>query len=239
MVKHKQDHSLRLGLRIIKGLSQKVVEKILSYRPKKGFNHITELKKLNIHRRDIELLASADALKILSGNRYDARWSIMNTEAELPLFEDTPPAINDFQYTPNDFDTLIEDYASTGLSLNKHPITLLAESGKLSRFTRMNELIYMPHKSFVCVAGVVTGKQSPGTASGVTFFTLEDDTGNINVIVWAGTARAQKKVYLTAKIIKVVGILEREGEVTHVIAGKLIDLTDKLSQLAISSRDFH
>jgi len=239
MVKYKQDHSLRLGLRIIKGLSQKVVEKILSHRPKEGFNHITELKHLNIHRRDIELLASADALKILSGNRYDARWSIMNTETELPLFEDSAPTINDFQYAPNDFDTLTEDYASTGLSLNKHPITLLAESGKLSRFTRMNELIYMPHKSFVCVAGVVTGKQSPGTASGVTFFTLEDDTGNINVIVWAGTARAQKKVYLTAKIIKVVGILEREGEVTHVIAGKLIDLTDKLSQLAISSRDFH
>ena len=71
------------------------------------------------------------------------------------------------------------------------------------------------------------------------FFTLEDDTGNINVVVWRATARAQQQAYLTAKILRVKGILEREGEVTHVIAGKLEDLTDTLTGLHSKSRDFH
>ena len=239
MVKNEQGYALRLGFRIIKGLSQKVANKLISHRPKSGFTQMSDLKFSDIQRRDIELLASADALKILSGNRYSARWSIMNGETELPLFKDITSPIDTHQYAPSEFDTLTEDYASTGLSLNKHPITLLRESGKLGKFTLMNELVHKAHKALVCVVGVVTGKQSPGTASGVTFFTLEDNTGNINVIVWAGTARAQKKAYLTAKIIKVIGILEREGEVTHIIAGKLIDVTNSLSQLAINSRDFH
>ncbi len=103
----------------------------------------------------------------------------------------------------------------------------------------MRDLTLKPHKSLVTVVGTVTGKQSPGTAAGVTFFTLEDDTGNINVVVWQATARAQKKQYLTAKILKVKGILEREGQVIHVIAGRLIDMTEQLSDLKIQSREFH
>jgi len=239
ITEYNQGYALRLGLRIIKGFSSKTARKLISYRPDNGFTHMSELKFSDVHRQDIERLASADALKILSGNRYSARWSIMNAETELPLFKDMTSPVDEHQYAPSEFDTLTEDYASTGLTLNKHPISLLVEAGKLNHFTRMNELIHMQHKAFVCVAGIVTGKQSPGTASGVTFFTLEDDTGNINVIVWSGTARAQKKVYLTAKIIKVVGILEREGDVTHIIAGKLIDLTQSLSCLNVNSRDFH
>jgi error-prone DNA polymerase len=103
----------------------------------------------------------------------------------------------------------------------------------------MTELITKEHQSLVTVVGMVTGKQSPGTAAGVTFFTLEDDTGNINVVVWQATARAQKQAYLTAKILKVKGILEREGEVTHIIAGRLIDMTEQLSELKVQSREFH
>jgi error-prone DNA polymerase len=103
----------------------------------------------------------------------------------------------------------------------------------------MQELKNKEHQSLVTVTGIVTGKQSPGTAAGVTFFTLEDDTGNINVVVWKATARAQKSAYLTAKILQVKGILEKEGEVHHVIAGRLIDMTDKLQGLHSKSRDFH
>ncbi len=91
----------------------------------------------------------------------------------------------------------------------------------------------------VTVIGVVTGRQSPGTAGGVTFFTLEDDTGNINVVVWQATAREQKQAYLTSKILKVKGVIEKEGEVIHIIAGQLINLSDELAQLSSRSRDFH
>ena len=133
----------------------------------------------------------------------------------------------------------MEDYATTGLSLRHHPITLLDQAKLIGRFTRMQELPYKSDQSLVTVVGVVTGKQSPGTASGVTFITLEDDTGNINIIVWKATARAQKSPYLNAKILKVKGILEKEGETLHVIAGKLVDLTSSMAELTAHSRDFH
>ncbi|MEW6984276.1 error-prone DNA polymerase [Colwelliaceae bacterium 6471] len=231
--------AIRLGMRLIKGFSSKAAKTLIRHRPPSGFSDIKQLKNVAINNKDIELLASADALKILSGNRYSARWSIMNTENKLPLFAVETDNSKQFNYSPSEFDTLIEDYAATSLSLNTHPITLLESLNLLGRFTRMKDLTDKAHQSLVSVVGVVTGKQSPGTAGGVTFFTLEDDTGNINVVVWAGTARAQKQAYLTAKILKVKGILEREGEVIHVIAGKLIDLSAEMDKLTSASRDFH
>ncbi|MDN3679735.1 error-prone DNA polymerase [Vibrio tapetis subsp. quintayensis] len=233
------DFLIRLGFRLIKGFSFDGAKILVQKRPVSGYRHSGELKNAGLSRRDIELLASADALKVLAGDRFSARWAVMDNLNDLPLFRNLAPSNDAHQYTPDEFSTLNEDYAATGLSLNKHPITLLDEAGKLGRFTRMTDLLSMSHKSLVTVTGVVTGKQSPGTAAGVTFVTLEDDTGNINVVVWAGTAKAQKQAYLTARILKVKGILEREGEVTHVIAGKLIDLTDNAAKLVTKSRDFH
>ncbi|GAL36917.1 DNA polymerase III alpha subunit [Vibrio maritimus] len=165
----------------------------------------------------------------------------MDSLDDLPLFQHgAQSAVADpLPYKPSAIEDMLEDFSSMNVSLSKHPITLLDEAGKLGRFTRMTELINKEHQSLVTVVGMVTGKQSPGTAAGVTFFTLEDDTGNINVVVWQATARAQKQAYLTSKILKVKGILEREGEVTHVIAGRLIDMTEQLSELKVQSREFH
>ncbi|NVD07017.1 DNA polymerase III subunit alpha [Vibrio sp. JPW-9-11-11] len=231
--------SIRLGLRQIKGLSQQSAKQLLRARQGGAFQHINQLKQCGLTRRDIELLASANAMHSFSDNRYQTRWAMMDTLSELPLFqqlEETPqPALR----PPSESQTLLEDYASTGLSLAKHPITLLDEAGMLGRFTRLRDLAQQRDKALVTVTGVVTGKQSPGTAAGVTFFTLEDDTGNINVVVWKATARAQKEAYLTAKILQVKGILEKEGEVQHVIAGRLVDISDKLHGLTSKSRDFH
>ena len=239
LVKNQDDVAIRLGLRIIKGLSGNGVRLLQKKRPAKGFAHTGELKDIGLNRSDMEALASADALKSLSGDRYAARWQIMDSLDDLPLFRNRKPEKERFQHKTSELDTLTEDYASTGLSLHKHPITILDEAGMLRPFTRQKDLLSRPHKSLVSVIGVVTGRQSPMTASGVTFFTLEDDTGNVNVVVWAGTAKVQKHVYLTAKILKVKGILEHDGNVTHVIAGKLIDLSHTLSDLDAKSRDFH
>jgi len=254
---YQNQQALRLGFRLVKGLSQQVAEVIVNSRPIHGFHNISELKALEVSHPDLQKLASANAFAMIANNRYQSRWSLMDHNDELPLFIEQRQALGQsqnishnqairqelssdtYQRKPSDFDNLTEDYATLGLTLNKHPITLLEQAGKLGRFTRMQQLKDKAHKSLVSVVGVVTGKQAPGTASGVTFFTLEDDTGNINVVVWRGTARAQKKPYMTAKILKVKGILEREGEVIHVIAGKLIDLTDRLAELETTSRDFH
>ncbi|QOL27173.1 error-prone DNA polymerase [Thalassotalea sp. LPB0316] len=233
--------ALRLGFRLVKGLSEQGIKTLIAHRPQQGYSSIGQLQQLNINARDMQLLASADVLKVLTGNRYQSRWALMTNESELPLFANLPQ-VNEpkqqYLFAPSDYDTLIEDYAATGLTLNQHPISLLDCANQLPRFSRMQALTSLSHKSFVTVIGVVTGKQSPGTASGVTFVTLEDDTGNINVVVWAGTARAQKTPFMSAKILMVKGILEREGEVVHVIAGQLTDLTDKLANLASQSREF-
>ncbi|KHA61299.1 DNA polymerase [Vibrio variabilis] len=239
VVKCGDKFAIRLGLRQIKGFSIESSHQLIKARGKQGFNHPNQLKHIGLNRRDIELLASANAMQSIANNRYQTRWSMMDSLSDLPLFKDIQETDSMPVAAPSEIQTLLEDYAATGLSLQQHPIRLLDKAGMLGRFTRMSELITRPHQSLVTVVGIVTGKQAPGTAAGVTFFTLEDDTGNINVVVWQATARAQKQAYLTAKILMVKGILEREGEVTHVIAGRLIDMTDKLEGLQSRSRDFH
>ncbi|MEZ9577143.1 MULTISPECIES: error-prone DNA polymerase [unclassified Vibrio] len=241
---HQNGLAIRLGLRQIKGFSEHGIQSVLANRPPSGYRHPSQVKQLSMNKKDIELLASANALHNVSGDRFQTRWAIMDSASDLPLFSqvyDDAEAGHDEHvlHKPNEMQDLLEDFTSVGISLNKHPITLLEEAGRLGRFTHMKDLIQQRHKSMVTVVGLVTGKQSPGTATGVTFVTLEDSTGNINVVVWGATARAQQQAYLTAKALKVQGILEKEGEVVHVIAGKLIDITDEIVGLKTKSRDFH
>ncbi|KAB0479665.1 DNA polymerase III subunit alpha [Vibrio chagasii] len=236
--------AIRLGMRQIKGLSEHGIQSVLANRPSSGYHHPNQVKQLSINKKDIELLASANALHNVSGDRFQTRWAIMDSASDLPLFsqiDDSFEKDNDEQglRQPSEMQDLLADFTSVGISLNKHPITLLEEANRLGRFTHMKDLKQQRHKSMVTVVGLVTGKQSPGTAAGVTFVTLEDNTGNINVVVWGATARAQQQAYLTAKALKVQGILEKEGEVVHVIAGKLIDITDEIVGLKTKSRDFH
>ncbi|NKF51242.1 DNA polymerase III subunit alpha [Shewanella sp. WXL01] len=238
VVDYQGDKAMRLGFRIINGFSKQAAQCLVEYRPAQGYQYASDIKKLGIKRDAIAQLASADAFHGISGNRYQTRWQLMDSEDEMPLFTQISNQ-DEFDFGPSEFDTLNEDYAATGLTLNKHPILLMEQAGLLDKFTRMSELKTKPHKSLVTIVGLVTGKQAPGTAGGITFMTLEDDTGNINVVVWSATSRAQKQPYMTAKILKVKGILEREGEVVHVIAGKLIDLTHELQSLKTKSRDFH
>ncbi len=238
-----QQLAIRLGLRQIKGLNQGSALHLVQHRPASGYRHPADLKRLGLTRQDMEKLASANAMAELNPSqaqhRYQTRWNMMDSVQELPLFRYVNQAETLHLPAPGALDDLIEDYAALGLSLNYHPIELLANSGQLGKFTRMRDLAQKPDKSLVTVAGVVTGRQSPGSAAGITFMTLEDNTGNINVVVWQATARAQKQAYLTARILMVKGILEKEGDVVHVIAGKLIDLSDKLAALTTQSRDFH
>ncbi|MEZ9069984.1 error-prone DNA polymerase [Vibrio splendidus] len=239
VVEHQNGLAIRLGLRQIKGLSEHGIHSVLANRPQSGYRHPSQVKQLSMSKKDIELLASANALHNVSGNRFQTRWAMMDSASDLPLFSQVHDDIEHSWHQPNEMQNLLEDFSSVGISLNKHPITLLEEANRLGRFTHMKDLAQQRHKSMVTVVGLVTGKQSPGTAAGVTFVTLEDNTGNINVVVWGATARAQQQAYLTAKALKVQGILEKEGEVVHVIAGKLIDITEDIVGLNTKSRDFH
>ena len=140
---------------------------------------------------------------------------------------------------PTMAESIMNDYRHLGFSLQAHPIALLRQAGLLPKCVTAASLQHCRHGQVVHVAGVVTGRQRPGTASGVTFITLEDETGNINLVVWMGTARAQRQAYLTSTILKVDGSLEREGDVVHLIAGRLENISSLMNNLDVSSRDFH
>ncbi len=231
--------ALRLGLRLVRGLSRRGAECLLSRRPEQGFTEMRQLMQSGLDKGDLEALASANALASLSGHRYQARWDMMHDTHHLPLFSKQDTSGKQRLKAPGTNDQLLEDYASLGLSLEHHPIQLLRQHYSFKGITAARDLHQHEHRSWIRVIGVVTGKQSPGTAAGVTFFTLEDDTGNINVVVWRATARAQKQAYLTARLLEVSGILEKEGDVIHVIAGRLTDRSTLLPGLSSRSRDFH
>ena len=131
------------------------------------------------------------------------------------------------------------DYQTTGLTLREHPLALLRQKEPFSRCTPQAGLSAIRSGRFVRVAGIVTGRQRPGTSKGTVFLTLEDETGNINVIVWKRTQETFRKALLTAKLLLIKGTVETSQNVTHVIAGALIDVSDQLADIKLKSRDFH
>ena len=233
--------AVRLGLRLIKGLKQQTAERIINARTKNGIislDQLTQQAKLN--RQDLDCLAHANALVSLCGHRFQARWQVQRIEEHRPLFgNNIIQEENIILASPKTGEAVLEDYASTGLTLGQHPMLLLRNHPAFKGCTRQSDLPHLRHKQFVRVAGIVTGRQRPGSASGVLFLTLEDETGNINIIVWKDLMKRQRKEILKAQLLHVKGVIEREKKVIHVIAGQLKDCSDLLGDLSISSRDFH
>jgi error-prone DNA polymerase len=233
--------ALRLGLCLVKGLSEAGGKRIAAARRFRPFDDVADLvRRAELNRHDIEALAAAGALAQLSGHRRRALWDVSGIERMPPLLADASIAEAAPMLTPPDEgENIIADYASLGLTLGRHPLALLRHRLQLQRMLTAAELHALPHGRVTRVTGLVTGRQRPGTASGVTFVTLEDETGMINVIVWRDLAERQRKELLRANLLTVYGTLEREGEVVHLIAARLHDQTALLGKLAARSRDFH
>jgi error-prone DNA polymerase len=233
--------ALRLGLCLVKGLSEAGGKRIAAARRVRPFDDVADLvRRAQLNRHDIEALAAAGALAQLSGHRRRALWDVSGIERMPPLLADASIAEAAPMLTPPDEgENIIADYASLGLTLGRHPLALLRHRLQRQRMLTAAELHALPHGRVTRVTGLVTGRQRPGTASGVTFVTLEDETGMINVIVWRDLAERQRKELLRANLLTVYGTLEREGEVVHLIAARLHDQTALLGKLAARSRDFH
>ncbi|MBI2311253.1 MAG: error-prone DNA polymerase [Betaproteobacteria bacterium] len=233
--------ALRLGLRLVKGLSRAGAERIVAARARGAFENTGDLAhRAQLDRRDLECLAAAGALASLAGHRRKARWEVTGIETLPPLlqgtgFEETPIELP----APTEGEDLVADYASLGLTLGRHPLALLRSNLKQRRLLTAVELHALPHRSSARAAGIVTCRQHPDTASGVTFLTLEDETGYVNVVVWRDLAEKQRRELLCSRLLAVDGVLEREGEVVHLIAGRLADYTGLLGSLVTRSRDFH
>jgi error-prone DNA polymerase len=233
--------ALRLGLCLVKGLSEAGGKRIAAARGSHPFDDVADLvRRAELNRHDIEALAAAGALVRLSGHRRRALWDVSGIERMPPLLAgvsigDAVPVLT----PPDEGENIIADYASLGLTLGRHPLALLRDRLQRQRMLTAAELHTLPLGSVTRVTGLVTGRQRPGTASGVTFVTLEDETGMINVIVWRDLAERQRRELLRANLLTVYGTLEREGEVVHLIAARLHDQTALLGKLAARSRDFH
>ncbi|MCP8898597.1 error-prone DNA polymerase [Gilvimarinus sp. HB14] len=244
-VNHSQfDHTLeaterglgvRLGFCQVKGFSPQDGDTLVTQR-KRPFTQIQQIAELGLDHTSLNALASANAFACFKDNRYKARWALME-QRRSGLFSE--PSRSTLNTEPGIKDELLEDYQSLGLSLELHPIELLESEGLLDAFTHAADLRQCRHGAVVAVAGVVTGRQRPGTAGGITFMTLEDHTGNSNVIVWAATASAQKKAFYASRLLFIKGTVEHAEGVTHVIAGKLTDISHCLEKLNSRSRDFH
>jgi len=233
--------TVRLGLCMIGGLAEDSAQRLVSAREAGNFASIDDLaRRAALDRRALNQLAAAGALATLSGHRRIAHWQVAGVEQPTALFRNAPvvETLPDFA-APSEGENLVADYASLGLTLGRHPLALLRPRLRRMRLATAAELRRFPHGRLARAAGIVIGRQRPDTASGVVFVTLEDETGSINVIVWRDIGEAQRRELLGARLMAVHGVLERQGEVVHLIAKRLVDHSALLGKLETSSRDFH
>ncbi|HXM83938.1 MAG TPA: error-prone DNA polymerase [Burkholderiales bacterium] len=228
--------AVRLGLRMVSGLSEAAGRRIFSSRPYSSVADLAHRAELN--RKDLRCLAAAGALEPLAGHRRLAHWSAAGAERRPPL--DAPasermPVLE----PPREGEDIVADYASLGLTLGRHPLALLRSRLNKLQLLTAEELRLRSHGSTARVAGLVTCRQRPDTASGVIFVTLEDETGCVNVVVWNRLAERQRSELLGARLLGVQGVIERDGEVVHLVARHLFDHSALLGPLAAASRDFH
>jgi error-prone DNA polymerase len=233
--------AVRLGFCLAQGLSQAGAGRIVAARKNQAFDNVEDLaRRAELDRRDLRCLAAAGALEALSGHRHQAYWQVAGIETGAHILRDAPvaepPAVLP---PPTEGENIVADYASTGLTLGRHPLALLRSRLARLRFATADELKLLPGGTPARAAGIVTGRQRPGTASGTVFVTLEDETGYVNVIVWPHLIESQRRELLGARLMGVEGVLEREGEVMHLIARRLTDHSALLGKLETASRDFH
>ena len=233
--------ALRLGLRMVGGLSEAAAQRLVQCRDQAQFASVEDLAhRAGLNRRDLNCLAAADALHGFAGNRREARWLVAGVERlallehrtkfdeQLPLFR-----------APTEGQDIVDDYASVGLTLRRHPLALLRPRLARLRMRTASELRGLRNGQLARAAGIVINRQRPETASGVIFMTLEDETGYINVVIWHDIVERQRKETLGARLLAVYGVLQREGEVTHLVARRLVDHSALLGRLSTQSRDFH
>ena len=236
---------IRLGLRLVKGLSQAAGKRISDVRRQRAFTNLADLRRrASLDRKNMEALAAADALSSISGHRHQTHWQTMALEDHQPLL----PAEASLKHearsevrlpTPSLGEEVLADYQSTGLSLKAHPLALLRTQYPFSQCTTQKELIRLGNHRFVRIAGLITCRQRPGTASGVVFLTLEDETGNMNVIVWPAVQERYRQALMTSQLVVIKGTVEARNDVVHVIASALENHSERLSTLTVASRDFH
>ncbi|NML46465.1 error-prone DNA polymerase [Ramlibacter sp. G-1-2-2] len=240
---------VRLGLRLVGGLSQLAGERIAKEREEGGpFSSVEDMTlRAQLDVKDLKALAAGDALKSLAGHRRQQVWEAAAQRRAPALLEQAPIAEEQLELpAAREGEEIVFDYASLGLSLRRHPLALLRARLKRMKILTATELDALPHGRRAAACGIVTVRQQPGTANGTIFVTLEDETGPVNVIVWPRVRELQREPLLRSRLLAVHGTWQRDvesgGHVRHLVAERLEDLTPllgRIGQQRSSSRDFH
>ena len=231
---------VRLGLRMVAGLPEEAAHRVVQARTMAPFHSVEDLAhRAQLNRRAMQSLAQAGALESLAGHRHAAHWGAIGVE-QLPGVlagasrRESPLALPQ----ASEGEDISADYRSTGLTLRRHPLALLRKKLQRLQVTRAAELTQLKTGCNVRVAGIITHRQRPETASGVVFMSLEDETGISNLIVWPSVQSAQRQAVFASSMIIVQGELQHEMGVVHVIAQKVRDYSAWLGRLDTRSRDF-
>jgi len=238
----KEDESaaLRLGLSLVKGLSEAAAERIAAARAMRAFSTVQEVaKRAELDRRSLNALAAAGAFASLAGNRHQAVWAVSGIDEGTSLLPDICIAeAIPLLRQPREGEDIAADYRNLSLTLRRHPLALLRPRLSREHVLSAEELRTAPAGTAVRTAGLVITRQRPGSGNTI-FVTLEDETGSINVIVWQSIAERQRAALLRSRLMQVTGTLQRQDKVIHVIATRLLDRSRWLGTIAAKSRDFH
>ncbi len=232
--------ALRLGLDRVRGLSREGADRLVAARTEGPFIRVPELaRRAHLPRRDLEALAAAGALAGLAGHRHRAAWDVLGVEPPLPLVpvaerEEGLPLLR----APGEGEDIVADYRALGFTLARHPLALLRSTLENDGWITAGQVAELPDGAAVKTGGIVVTRQRPGSAGGVIFVTLEDETGYVNLVIWSRIADRHRKAMLAARLLSVSGRLQREGEVRHIVVDRLQDRSALLGGLTARARNF-
>ncbi|MBU6496886.1 MAG: error-prone DNA polymerase [Rhodospirillales bacterium] len=228
--------AVRLGLRLANGLGNADAARIITARGAGPYGDVGDVwHRAGVSVAALEKLAEADAFRACGLDRRQALWAVRGlADGALPLFAAAEETFTE-PATPlpalAEGGDVVEDYRSTGLSLRRHPVAFLRETLDARGMARCGDLACLRDGRRLAASGLVLVRQRPGSAKGVLFITLEDETGVANIIVWPALFETQRRLILSARMLACHGRLQREGEVVHIIAERLEDLSDLLHDI--------
>jgi error-prone DNA polymerase len=232
--------ALRLGFRQVKGLKEEDIQLLVAGR-EQAYTSVHELRELGLSESALERLADADAFRSIGLDRRQALWEVSTKDhLHKALFSSQQQNAHEQQVDLPEMllsEHVIQDYASTSLSIKAHPVSFIRQKLEGLGITPNRDLAGAKDRDLVKVAGLVLVRQRPGTASGICFITIEDETGTANLVVFKKLFDKYRKEIIQSKLLMVEGQLQKEGEVIHVIARRLINLSAFLQQLNNSQKE--
>lgn len=233
--------AVRLGFNTIRGMQRDAAWRIEEARAASPFLSVHDLGVRAALNEDLlKLLAAADALAALTGNRRQAMWVAAGSAPDRGLLREATIAEQDLELAaPTEIENTLADYQNLGLTLGRHPLSYLRERLHAMRLMAAAVLQLYDDARLARGCGLVTVRQRPSTANGTVFITLEDETGNVNVIIWPSLVEQQRREVMGARLLAVYGQWQSKNGVSHLVAKRLVDLTHMLGELSTRSRDFH